>query len=61
MHEAVITRVSDVASRPVSWLWPGRIPLGKVTMLAGDPGLGKSVLTMYRSFAVSTCRRLVLY
>src|SRR5262249_12351952 len=24
------------------WLSPGRIPLGKVTMLDGDPGLGKS-------------------
>jgi KaiC/GvpD/RAD55 family RecA-like ATPase len=37
--------MSDVVSHPISWLWPGRIPRGKVTLLAGDPGLGKSFLT----------------
>jgi hypothetical protein len=30
----------------VAWLWAGRIPLGKLTILDGDPGLGKSVLTL---------------
>jgi archaellum biogenesis ATPase FlaH len=28
------------------WLWAGRIPLGKLTLLIGDPGLGKSLLTV---------------
>jgi putative DNA primase/helicase len=28
----------------VEWLWPGRIPYGGITLLAGDPGLGKSLL-----------------
>jgi hypothetical protein len=37
-----IRRVSDIEARPVNWLWPGRIARGKVTMLAGHPGLGKS-------------------
>ncbi len=36
---------SDIQSVPISWLWQGRIPLGKLTMIAGDPGLGKSLLT----------------
>ena len=36
---------SDIQSVPISWLWEGRIPLGKLTMIAGDPGLGKSLLT----------------
>src|SRR5262249_45209489 len=35
----------DVTRREVAWLWPGRIPLGKVTLLIGDPGAGKSYLT----------------
>lgn len=39
-----VTRLSDVARKPVSWLWRGRIPLGKVTVLDGDPGVGKSTL-----------------
>lgn len=29
---------------PVNWLWLGRIPLGKLTLVDGDPGLGKSAL-----------------
>src|SRR5439155_1768734 len=29
-------RLSDVIPRPVEWLWPQRIPLGKLTMLSGD-------------------------
>ena len=36
--------LSEIRSEAVSWLWPGRIPLGKLTVLDGDPGLGKSTL-----------------
>jgi hypothetical protein len=28
------------------WLWPGRIALDSLCVIAGDPGLGKSVLTL---------------
>src|SRR5262245_21988523 len=35
-----VRRFSDLAPSQVEWLWPGRIPLGAVTILAGDPGLG---------------------
>lgn len=37
--------VADVPSQPLRWLWPGRIPAGKLTLVAGDPGLGKSLMT----------------
>lgn len=37
---------SGIASADVSWLWPGRIPLGKVTLLAGLPDAGKSFLAI---------------
>ena len=30
----------------VEWIWPKRIPVGKLTLLAGDPGLGKSYMTL---------------
>ena len=30
----------------VHWLWQGRIPLGTITLLDGDPGLGKSLITL---------------
>jgi archaellum biogenesis ATPase FlaH len=42
---AVLRCFSDIAPKPLRWLWPERIPLGKLTLLIGDPGLGKSLLT----------------
>ena len=41
-----ITKFSDIKIKTLEWLWPGRIPLGKLTVLAGDPGLGKSLITV---------------
>src|SRR5258708_1275546 len=38
----VYTCIADVQPEAVRWLWPGRIPLGELTMIVGDPGLGKS-------------------
>ena len=49
---------SDIPPAAVSWLWPGRIPYGKVTLLDGDPGLGKSLLTLDLAARVSTGRAL---
>jgi hypothetical protein len=37
---------SALEVKSVEWLWPGRIPLGLVTYLAGNPGLGKSLLSL---------------
>ena len=50
----VLVRVADVRPEPLAWLWPGRIPLGKVTVLSGDPGLGKSLITLDIAARVST-------
>lgn len=38
--------LSEVQPERVSWLWSGRLPLGKLTVLDGDPGKGKSTLTL---------------
>jgi hypothetical protein len=40
------TRLAEVEPEHVSWLWPGRIPVGKITMLDGDPGNGKSTISL---------------
>lgn len=39
-----IVKLSDVTPVAVRWLWPGRIAYGKVTILDGEPGVGKSTL-----------------
>ena len=40
-----VTPLSAVAVRSVRWLWKPFVPLGKVTVLAGPPGISKSMLT----------------
>jgi hypothetical protein len=46
--------LSEVEARQINWLWPGRIPLGKITILDGDPGMGKSLITVDLAARVST-------
>jgi len=36
----------DCPAQPLQWLWPEKIPLGKVTLLIGDPGTGKSLVAL---------------
>jgi len=48
--------MSQVPARSVRWLWQPFVPLGKVTLLAGPPGLGKSLLTALLAALVSTGR-----
>ncbi len=52
----VIVKASAVAPKPVAWLWPGRIAKGKLTIIAGDPGLGKSTLHATLTAHVTTGR-----
>jgi putative DNA primase/helicase len=49
----IIVRMSDVQPRPVSWLWPDVAPMGRLTLLSGEPGIGKSVLALDMAARVS--------
>jgi hypothetical protein len=44
--------VSQLVTQPLDWLWFHRLALGKLAMLDGDPGLGKSLI------ALDLCARL---
>lgn len=44
-RRVVARRVADIRREPLRWLWPGRIPQGKPTLLVGDPGVSKSLLS----------------
>lgn len=50
----VLVNLADIAPTQVSWLWPGRLPLGRITLLVGRPGKGKSFLTADIAARVST-------
>ena len=49
---------SAVTQRPVKWLWQGRIPFGKISLLDGDPATGKSLLSIEIAASVSVGRGL---
>ena len=51
--QALITRLSDVEPQDVSWLWHPYIPLGKLTLLEGDPGLGKTFISLTLAAAIT--------
>ncbi len=46
--------LSQVEAQEVHWLWHKRIPLGKLTLLDGDPGMGKSMLALNLAARVSS-------
>ncbi|MEQ9461113.1 MAG: AAA family ATPase [Phycisphaeraceae bacterium] len=50
----VLRCLADIEPQKVRWLWPGRIPLGRITLLVGRPGEGKSFLTCDMAARVST-------
>ncbi len=56
LPRAVTVCLADVRTEKVLWLWPGRIPFGKVSILDGDPGLGKSTLTLDVAARLTTGR-----
>src|SRR5258708_34732307 len=46
----------QVVAQAVSWLWPERLPLGKLVILDGDPDLGKSLIALDLCARLSTGR-----
>src|SRR5664279_1970797 len=57
-YTAVVVCLADVRPRNVTWLWPGRIPFGKLTIIDGDPGLGKSTLSLEIAARLTTGRAM---
>lgn len=41
-----LIRMSEVKLQPVDWLWYPYLPFGKLAMIQGDPGEGKTTLAL---------------
>lgn len=52
----VTTCLADIRPEPIRWLVPGYLPLGKLVILAGDGGYGKTTLTLHLAASVSRGR-----
>lgn len=37
---------ADIKAQPITWLWPGWLPAGKLALLAGAAGTGKTTLSL---------------
>src|SRR2546430_357800 len=46
--------LSQVPDKPLTWLWPGRIPQGHLTLLDAAPGSGLSLLALTLAACVSS-------
>ena len=44
--ELVLINLADVKTTEVEWLWYPYIPYGKITIIQGDPGEGKTTLVL---------------
>jgi putative DNA primase/helicase len=50
----VSRRAADIPPQKVEWLWNGRLARGKHTAIAGEPGTGKSQVTIFAAAAITT-------
>ena len=53
-----IIRMSDVELTPVEWLWKPYLPFGKLSVLQGNPGEGKTYFTMHLAAACTNGKLL---
>lgn len=49
-----VVNMSDIPVLPILWLWPGWLPLGKMTILAGAGGCGKTNLSLALIATITT-------
>jgi len=51
-----LTNASDVKVVPIRWLWDGWLARGKLEILAGPPGLGKTTIALSLASVVTSGR-----
>lgn len=49
-----IVNMADIQAQPIRWLWDGWLPLGKMTILAGAGGCGKTNLSLALIATITT-------
>lgn len=51
---AVLLRASNITIKPITWLWDQWLPQGKLTILGGAGGTGKTTLALALASAITT-------
>jgi archaellum biogenesis ATPase FlaH len=52
--EMKLIRMSEVEATEIKWLWYPYIPFGKITVIQGDPGDGKTTVVLAIAAAITT-------
>jgi putative DNA primase/helicase len=52
-HAGILVNAADLTLSLVEWLWNKWLPRGKLTLLAGSPGTGKTTMAMHMAAVVS--------
>ena len=58
-REPIIRSMDEIEVKEVEWLWQDFIPLGKVTILQGDPGEGKTTAMLHIIASLTTGRPVI--
>ncbi len=58
MEESNLVYYKDIESRKIDWLWYPYIPFGKITLVQGDPGEGKTTFILSLLSILSTGKKL---
>jgi hypothetical protein len=56
--ERLLWCLNDLEEQTIGWLWPGRLPAAKLTLIDGDPSQGKSLMTLDLASRLTTTRSL---
>lgn len=60
-NTADIRFFSEIEASAVDWLWYPYIPFGKITIIQGDPGEGKTTLALNIAAILSRGERLPIF
>lgn len=53
-RSVTLLRATDIDPQPISWLWPGWLARGKLQILAGAPGCGKTTIALKFAATLTT-------
>ena len=51
--EVKLIGLDEIDPKPIQWFWFNRIPKGKLSLIVGDPGEGKSLLALWMASVIS--------